>query len=295
MNSIIQKSIVNKNIESEAKNIWITKASGERAIFSKKKLRNSLEKSGANEKNIQTVISEIEKLLHPGMHTKEIYKKAFALLRKTSRPTAARYKLKRAIMQLGPSGFPFEQYIAEVFRCDGYRVSVGEFVKGHCITHEVDIIAKKKNQRFVIECKFHSDSNRICDVKIPLYINSRFLDMKKERNKTNGHDSPPYQGWIVTNTRFSKDAMQYGTCAGLYLLGWNYPRSGSLKERIDLAGVHPITCMTTMTGKEKQRLLKKMVVLAKDLCHDRKILLDIGISELRAKRIMEEARGLCGV
>lgn len=277
------------------KNIWITKASGEQAVFSKEKLRNSLKKSGASEEDIQHIISEIEKILYPGMHTKEIYKKAFALLRKTSRPTAARYKLKKAIMQLGPTGFPFEKYISEILKYQGYRVEVGQIVKGHCVQHEVDVVAEKDNQHFMVECKFHSDGNRHCDVKIPLYIQSRFLDVEKQWKKKQGHATKFHQGWIATNTRFTTDAIQFGTCAGLYLLGWNHPQKDSLKERIDKSGLHPVTCLTTLTGREKKALLEKMIVLCKDISKDEKILSGIGLSDTRVKKVMEEAKALCNV
>ncbi|MFT5167430.1 MAG: hypothetical protein ACI8P3_002668 [Saprospiraceae bacterium] len=277
-------------MKSKPGNILITKSSGEQVKFSRKKLNKSLARAGAGKEDIRMIISEIEKLLYTGMHTKNIYKKAFALLRKRSRPMAARYKLKSAIMQLGPSGFPFERYIAEILKSEGYKVKVGQIIKGNCIQHEIDVIAEKDGQRFMIECKFHNENNRICDVKIPLYIQSRFLDVEKSGLKTKFH-----QGWIATNTRFSADAIQYGTCVGLYLLSWNYPSKNSLKERIDSSGVYPITCLTTLTGREKKALLDNMVVLAKDLCFDKKILSDIGISEVRINKIVAEAKGLSGV
>ena len=275
--------------------IWVVKNSGEKAEFQREKLHRSLTKSGATKNDIQYIISEIEKTLFSGISTKEIYKKAFRLLRKTSRPTAAKYKLKKALMELGPSGFPFERYLAEVFSHEGYQVEVGNILEGNCVSHEVDIVAKKDHQVILIECKFHSESQRNCNVKVPLYIHSRFLDLEKQRNKKKPAGSINYHGWIATNTRFSSDALKYGTCAGLHLLGWNYPKRGSLKERIDLAGVHPITCLTTLTNKEKKILLNKMVVLCKDLCNNANILLSLGIKGIRAKRILAEAKELCQI
>jgi hypothetical protein len=82
-------------------------------------------------------------------------------------------------MELGPSGFPFEKYVAEILKYQGYRVEVGVIVEGFCVKHEVDIIAEKEAKHFMIECKFHNQPGTFCDVKIPLYINSRFLDIEK--------------------------------------------------------------------------------------------------------------------
>jgi hypothetical protein len=42
--------------------------------------------------------------------------------------------------------------------------------------------------------------------------------------------------WIATNTRFSKDAVTYGNCAGLKLFSWDYPLKGGLKELVSLSG-----------------------------------------------------------
>jgi hypothetical protein len=280
---------------SNSKHIWVTKNSGERAEFSKKKLWLSLEKSGANKNEIKEIISVIEGLLYPGITTKEIYKKAFSLLRKTSRPYAAKYKLKKALLELGPTGFPFEKYLAEVLKHEGFSISVGDIMKGQCIPHEVDIVAKKGNKLMIMECKFHANSRRICDVKIPLYFHSRFSDLEKQWKKNPKSRGKEYKGWIATNTRFSSDAIKYANCVSLNLLGWKTPKKGSLKERIDASGVHPITCLTTLTSKEKKLLLKKMVVLAKDICHDEKKLQSVGISHVRIKKIIKEAKGLCGL
>ena len=279
-------------MQTEAKKKWVTKNSGDHAEFSEKKLRRSLEKSGAGEEDILHIISEIKKNLYQGITTKEIYKKAFALLRGKGKSYAAKYKLKKALMELGPSGFPFEKYIAEVLSYEGYSTSVGQVLQGECVQHEVDVVATKGDDYIVVECKFHSDSRRFCDVKVPLYIHSRFLDLKKRWKKNPSNNGKSHHGWIVTNTRFSRDAIQYGTCAGLYLLSWDFPRKGSLKDRIDRSRVHPITCMTTLTGKEKKRLLKKMVVLCKDIRNNESVLTSIGIKGNRAKKIMAEATAL---
>ncbi len=281
-----------QSMQSKTKNIRVTKNSGEQAKFSMRKLRFSLKKSGASEKDIRDITSKIEAILYNGIPTKEIYKKAFSLLRKKSRPFAAKYKLKKALMELGPSGFPFERYLSEVLKHEGFSTRVGKVLNGNCIQHEVDIVAEKDNQFITIECKFHSKSEQISGVKVPLYVHSRFRDLKTQWLKNQKNNSKTYQGWIATNTRFSTDAIKYGNCVGLFLLSWNHPRKGSLKERIDLSGLHPITCLTTLTKKEKKLLLNKMIVLCKDIRNNKRILLSIGIKENRANRIIEEANAV---
>ena len=276
-----------------SKEIAIVKMTGETAEFDQSRLRRSLERSGASDVVIKQVIDKIETSLYDGITTKEIYKTAFALLRKSSRPTAARYKLKKAILELGPTGFPFEKFVGKILSYEGFRTEVGVIVKGHCVNHEVDVIAEKDEKHFMVECKFHGDQSRHCDVKIPLYIQSRFLDVEKQWRKKDGHDTKFHQGWIFTNTRFTSDAIQFGTCAGLMLVSWDYPKNGSLKERIDISGLHPITCLTTLSKNEKQRLLAKNKVLCMELCNQPELLKSIGIMKQRHKNILKEAHELC--
>lgn len=275
------------------KNTIITKASGETVPFSAEKLRRSLRRAGAGEEVMDSIEKEIGQRLYPGITTREIYRRAFSMLRKASAHLAAKYKLKKALQELGPSGYPFEKYVGEILKHEGYKTRVGQIVQGHCVQHEVDVIASKDDQHFMIECKFHSDQGRKCDVKIPLYIHSRFLDVEKAWQEKPGHGHKFHQGWVVTNTRFTTDAIQYGTCAGLNLVSWDFPQKSSLRERIDGSGLHPVTCLTTLTKKEKQLLLDKGIVLCQELCQNEKLLKEIGVQPARENKVMEEAKLVC--
>ncbi len=279
---------------SVQKKVIITKASGEREVFDESRLRRSLELSGANDVVISQIIRKIENNLYDGISTREIYQKAFSLLRKSSRSTAARYKLKKAIYELGPTGFPFEKFIAAILRYQGFETITNVILKGHCISHEIDIVAEKGKKHFIVECKFHGDQGRFCDVKVPLYIHSRFQDITREwRKHPDNRRSKIHQGWIFTNTRFTTDAIKYGRCSGLMLVSWDYPKRGSLKERIDLSGLHPITCLTTLSRKEKKALLEEGRVLCRELCEDPKALSAVGVDSKKQKKVLEEVRELC--
>lgn len=273
--------------------ILVIKSSGERVFFHIQKLRDSLERAGAGDYVIEEIVREIKDKLHDGISTKTIYKTAFGMLRKMSKPAAARYSLKKAIQELGPSGYPFEKFISEILKHQGYETKVGQLVQGHCVQHEVDIIATKNNKLLIIECKFHSDEGRKCDVKVPLYIHSRFMDLVKALQALPGNEDKEFQGWVVTNTRFTEDAIQYGVCAGMQLIGWDFPKQGSLKERIDLSGLHPVTCLTTLSKKEKQVLLDNKVVLCREICIDHNILQKTGIHTARIQKVLNEASELC--
>ncbi len=273
--------------------IMVRKRSGDQAVFNPEKLALSLERAGAGQADIRDILNEIEKTMYSGISTHVIYKQAFRLLRKKSRPLAGRYKLKQAIMELGPTGYPFERFVGELLAFQGYEVQVGIVVEGHCVQHEVDVIAQKDDRHFMIECKFHNQGGRKCNVKVPLYILSRFNDVATQWKKMPKHANRFHQGWVVTNTQLTIDALQFGECMGLKLMSWDYPETGSLRQRIDMSGLHPITCLSGISKSEKQSLLDKGIVMCKKLCESDEHLKSIGIREQRIGKILEEARELC--
>jgi hypothetical protein len=165
-------------------------------------------------------------------------------------------------------------------------------MQGKCVSHEVDVVAKKEEQYIVAECKFHSEEGRNCDVKIPLYIQSRYQDIVMQYKNNDKPNSVPNEGWVVTNTRFTVDAINYGKCSGLYLLSWDYPEGNSIRDRIDRIGLYPITTSTLLTLSEKQFLLSHDVVLCKQLLKDSFYLDHLGISENRQQKILKEIKQL---
>jgi hypothetical protein len=271
----------------------IIKANGERSIYEPKRLLNSLLKSGAAREEANEIVNIISSDLYPGISTKKIYRKAFNLLKSKSRFLAARYNLKNAIMQLGPSGYPFEKFIGQLLKYQGYSIEVATIVQGKCVAHEVDVIAQKDDQHFMIECKYHNQPGTVSDVKIPLYINSRFIDVAEQWQTLPGHKGKFHQGWVVTNTRFTLDAIQYGACAGLRLIGWDHPSKGSLKDLIDTLGLYPVTCLTSLTIAEKKALLERNIVLCHELRSNETVLIELGIRPPKLKAILDECDNLC--
>ena len=133
--------------------LHVVKASGETVEFDVGKLRNSLRKAGAGSVLIQRVVDKIEAELYEGMTTKEIYRKAFNYLKHWERASAARYSLKRAILDLGPSGYPFEEFVGRLLKSESFKVEVGVILNGRCIQHEVDVYAYDVSRVLLVECK----------------------------------------------------------------------------------------------------------------------------------------------
>jgi Restriction endonuclease/ATP cone domain len=274
------------------RDINVVKASGERVLFDQDKLVQSLDRAGAGQEMIAEVLSAIDDKLYDGITTKKIYRQAYRILNKLSSHHAGRYKLKEAIFELGPSGYPFEYFVGELLKNQGYSVEVGVIVQGKCVSHEVDVIAENEHNHFMVECKFHSTPGKKSNVIVPLYIHSRFRDIIETMHNLPGHNTKLHQSWVVTNTRFTKDAIDYGKCSGMNLISWDYPHEGNLRNRIDRSGLHPLTSLFSLKKAEKQTFLSMGIVTCQNLMDNKNQFQELGFSIRRINRIITEANNL---
>jgi len=271
----------------------IVKHSGNIVDYNPLKLEQSLLKSGANNLEVETILHTIEGEIYEGITTKKIYKMAFNLLKKVAHSHAARYNLKEAIRLLGPAGFFFEKYIARLFFSENYQAVTNFILQGKCVSHEIDVLVKKENAIAMIECKFHMGKDANSDVKVPMYILSRFNDLKDNRHTIFTRNDTLSKCWIVTNNRFTTEAIAFAKCSKLNLLSWNYPDNNNLKTKNDTNFLYPITCLTTLSLAEKDKLLVLDFILVKELINNSECLEKIGLSSNRIKNVLKEASELC--
>lgn len=283
-----------------SKKIFIVKASGEKELFSDLKLRRSLEKAKASSGIIEKILDQIKNEMKDGMKTSDIYRYAFSLLRKQDSVIASRYALKRAIMELGPSGHPFEKLVGELLKTKGFSVEVGKIVQGSCVSHEVDVVAEKDDRHIMVECKFHNQPGTKSDVKVALYVQARFEDVQKQWQKQPDHSHRFHEVWLITNTKITSDAIQYASCVGMKAIGWSYPylpagrrQDGSLQNLIESSGIHPLTCLTTLSNTHKRLFLDRGLVFCKEILENKSLLQELGLNELKIKQIEQEINDLC--
>lgn len=271
---------------------YITKASGEQEVFDPAKFKRSLKRAGASTKDITNLIQEIEEVADLRT-TKQIYRYALQKLKLIDRPAATRYNLKNALAALGPTGFSFEKYAAKLFEQMGFAVTLNQIMKGACIEHEIDFVAEKNNTALLVECKFHTLHALKSDLKIALYVHARLQDIEKLWKDTPFHGQETREAWIVTNTKFSTQAIRYAECAGIKLLGWSYPAHKSLPDLINEIGLHPITALTTLKRKHQRELIQKGIVLCRELIGQADELRAMGISFSQAELAVQEAKAVC--
>lgn len=266
--------------------VLITKSDGTTEPFEAAKLLTSLKRAGADAATAEHISREVEKIITAGMTTNEIYSHAFEHLHRDKQGNAARYSLKRAVLDFGPSGFPFEAFIAELYRAEGYAALIDQIIKGGCVEHEVDVVATKNGETLYAEAKFHNTLAFKTDLKVVLYVKARMDDIVAAGR-------PGAKGLIVTNTKFTDMAKKYAECQQLLLLSWDYPQGATLHERVERAGLYPITALTALSKREKTALLMAKVVLCNTLLAHIDILGTIGVTGHKAEAVLEEVRALC--
>lgn len=277
------------------KPILILKADGGRELYDGSKLYNSLIRATAPVNVAEEIVAHVEKEVRDGMTTHDIYSHAFNLLSGRQKPLALRYSLKRSLMELGPAGFAFEKFIGEIFRKKGFTVETDKLVQGHCVEHEVDVIAWNDKELIMSEAKFHNQPGVKSDLKVVLYVKSRMDDLRKATFSYGGSNRTLTDGWLITNTKFTTSAIKYAQCSGLKIIGWNYPAQGSLQDLIEESGLHPLTCLTTLNQGEKRGLLERGVVLCETFRKDTASLQVLGMNDDRIKMIVDESNLLCPV
>ncbi len=271
--------------------ILIVKADGTKEPFAPQKLEHSLARAGATPSTIRTIVGHVAGELRDGMETNAIYRHAFELLRRAEKPAAQRYSMKRAVFNLGPTGFPFEDFLAEIYRAKGYTVKTRVVVRGECVSHEVDCVARKEGKVLGIEAKFHNDLGTKSDVRTALYVKARFDDLRGRPLDATPEGVEEYA--LVTNTKFTSEAIEYGRCGGLQMVSWNYPSRGNLQDLIEETAVYPVTALVSLTRQERGLLISAGLVLCRDIAASPDRLVALGIKEARARALSREAGALC--
>jgi hypothetical protein len=274
------------------KEILIKKASGHLEPFDPRKLLQSLNVSGADERLAKEILSEIEAWLKPEVSTKKIYAKALGLLRQKTVSAAGKYRVKEALMELGDNGHPFEIFVGEIFKKLNYEVEVGKILQGKSITHEMDVIATKEKNQHLIECKYSQFDSRYVSIQVPLYVHSRVQDIIAHRKKEDAFRGFKFTGWVATNNRFSPDSVKYAEDYGLSLLSWNYPKEYSLRYLIEKHNLFPVTILQSLNTKEKEKLITNKIVTCNALFNNLEHLVALDIPEKRKKILLAELNAI---
>jgi len=242
--------------------IYVINLRGEKENFSFRKVYNSARNVGASKELALEIASKIEKEVFPGISTSEIFDRIFELLLEKSPQSAIRFNLRRAIEKLGPTGFPFEKFVGKVFEDEGFEVKINQIIPGFCTRYEIDFIAEKIFLIYIGECKFHHIPGGRVDLQTALANYARFLDIEKGRFLNSNLN---YKSILVTNTKFTSEAIKYSKCVGVELLGWKYPPEKGLEKLIEKNQFYPITILPSVNSQSARILINEKIVLVRDV------------------------------
>lgn len=267
----------------------VKKYSGELVEFDIDRLKGSLAKSGATPDVVNEVWESMKPLLYEGITTRSLYRLAFRLLKKEADSFAARYSLKKALRDLGPAGYYFEEWISRLFRYANYQTVTSQLLTGNSVTHEVDVVAQNSDELLLIECKFRNTVDAKISVTTPMYFLSRMKDLEGLDFSFFGEKRQFTAGWLITNAYMTTDSIQFANHYGVHLLAWDYPPELSIKRRVDNAGLYPVTCLTTLIKAEKDKLLQQGCILVKDILDNPAYLGSLNLAPRKERRITQEA------
>lgn len=227
--------------------------------YDEEKVIRSLKRINLSKEEIDNILSLINSRLPEVVTTKKLYSFIFKLLKEKKEHLAYKFNLKSAIFRLGPSGYPFEKFIAHLFKEYGFEAKHNLFLKGKCLTYEIDLYLKNNSEIFIGECKFHNQKGRKNDVKVVLYSYARFLDIT-ENHQLKEEDKKNFKPLIVTNTRFTLEAIKFSKCYSIELIAWNYPPENSLVTLIERKKFYPLTIFDFLNNKLLNGLFQYDVV-----------------------------------
>ena len=189
----------------------------------------------------------------------ELHNMALEVLRVESPPSALRYDLRRSIMKLGPNGFAFEDFIADMLRLEGKDVLVRVKERGKCALHELDITYEEEGGRHFIECKYHNEYGIYTGLKEAMYTYMRLLDL---RDNGLGYTNCT----LVTNTKVSWEAVDFSSCKHMNVIGWNFPPGHGLERTLERLNMYPVTVLEKQLQPEQvYHLLNEHIVTLRDL------------------------------
>ncbi|HVZ12776.1 MAG TPA: restriction endonuclease [Patescibacteria group bacterium] len=270
--------------------IMVIKRNGQQVEFDDLRVIHSMERAGVPKELHDRALAHIKERIQSDntITTDEIFYHIREFLTTKDKKSALRFNLKQGIFELGPTGFPFEQYLADIFKSQGYKTQVDLQMRGECVSHEIDVLLEKDGRREIIEAKFHNQMFGKTDVQVILYTYARFLDVSKA-NKIDGV-------WVATNTKLSTDAITYAECKGVRLMAWNYPEQQNLQDFVERPKMYPVTIMTDLTTEEKRRMIDNGIILVFDLLKisDDEYKDKYMIDKKRVEEIRRSAQLICG-
>ena len=270
--------------------VFVTKADGSTQLFDKAKVVKTCLRIGADRQIAVQIADEVDSLVYDGIPTHKVLQITLKLLRE-HKPTIRHFlDLKKGLSVMN-SKPEFEKFVQILLIHHGFEVGPSQVIRGKCIGHEVDAVAKKDGVAYFVEAKHHSNYHTPTGLDESRIARAVLEDAAEGflRGKSNLKID---RAMIVTNTRYSEHAKRYGKCRNILQIGWNSPKKFSLQSMIEQKKVYPISCIRGLSNQTRIKLVNSGVVLIKQLVEEEpsKLSEETDLSQEFLKRIIEKAK-----
>ena len=241
---------------------FVQKADGSLQQFDAAKVMKTCLRLGASRRIAEKIVLEIEEQIHDGMRTRDILQMIYSKLRLYQPEISHLMDLRKALSVTSPRAF--EVYIQQLLREHGYTVTPNQIVQGKCIAHEVDAIASKGDQVYLVEIKHHVNYHSPTGLDESRIARAVFEDIT-DGYQEGTNSFQVNRAMIVTNTKFSDHSLQYSTCRGIDLIGWSYPVNNGLQDLIEENQFHPLTCLKGLDDDLYSALISNDIIAMKQI------------------------------
>ena len=270
--------------------IFVTKADGSKQLFDREKVVQTCLRMGADLEVAQMVAREVERRLHEGIATKEILQIIFASMSKPKPAVKHIFDLKQGI-SLMESKPEYEVFVRVLLSHSGFQVQPNAILRGLCGEHEVDALATKEGLTYLVEAKHHLNYHALTGLDESRIARAIIEDV------TEGYRSGVTKiridgAMIITNTRYSEHAINYGRCRNILQVGWTSPEGFGMKDVVEKYKLYPLSCLKGVSTETRLRLVEAGIVLIRQLAEQDSHYIErkIGLPHGTVLSIMEKAK-----
>jgi Holliday junction resolvase-like predicted endonuclease len=270
--------------------VLVTKSDGSKQVFRKEKVIDTCIRMGATREVAEGVADRVERRIYDGIESKRVLSMIFRQLGRYDPSVKHHIDLRMALAMMEPKP-DFEQYIRILLKEQGYQVTPNAIIRGKCVEHEIDAIAKKDEKTFIVEVKHHSNHHTLSGLDVDRISRATLEDIT-EGFELGLNSINVDKAMIVCNVKLSDHAKRYADCRGIEHIGWRFPPDRGIDAMIEEKKLYPITYLKNLDSTTMRRLAGGGVLLLKQLAEsDSKSLSErIRITRNRLESIIQKAK-----
>jgi Holliday junction resolvase-like predicted endonuclease len=218
---------------------------------------------GATREVADGVAERVEQGVFDGIESKRILSMIFRQLGRYCSTFKHHIDLRKALSIMEPKP-DFEQYIRILLAEQGYQVTPNMIVRGKCVEHEIDAIAKRDGKTYIVEVKHHVNHHALSGLDVDR-ISRAIVEDIMEGFKLGLNSINLEKAMIVCNVKLSEHAKRYAECRGIEHIGWRYPPDRGIDRMIEEKKLYPITYLKNLDSASMRKLTSRGVLTLKQL------------------------------